>query len=189
MNPFQRSNINDLCVCFAVEISFSLFQLGQGKISGGKALISTELRAWVKLTHEIIEWDNCNINKVKKRERKVIETSQTALIWLDGFCIISSKGGRSGQGMISIVLDILIFYFSGVIQQRWGRRGKKSFSWRQKNVRTDSKRSWRKRGGWRYSGWEADRRGGDKVVTSEQPDFIELISRNSSSSWCKLCPC
>lgn len=70
----------------------------------------------------------------------MIETSQTELIWLDGPCIISSKEGRSGQGIISVVLDILIFYFSDVIQQRWGRRGeKKSFSWRQKNVRTDSK--------------------------------------------------
>lgn len=80
---------------FSVEISFSLFQPRQEKISGGETLIkinesTQELRARVKLTHEIIECDSCNINKVKRR-KKVIETSQSDLIWLDHFCTISSK--------------------------------------------------------------------------------------------------
>lgn len=57
----------------------------------------------------------------------MIETSQTDLIWLDHFCIIPSKeDGRTGQRMICIVLDILIFFFSGMIQQRRRRGGRKN---------------------------------------------------------------
>lgn len=56
----------------------------------------------------------------------MIETSQTDLIWLDQFCILSSKEARrTGQGMNSIVLDTLIFSFSGMIQQRRSRGGRK----------------------------------------------------------------
>lgn len=72
----------------------------------------------------IIECDSCNINKVKRR-KKVIETSQTDLIWLDHFHIISSKeAGRTGQEMICIVLDIPLFLFFGMIQQGEGRKKK-----------------------------------------------------------------
>lgn len=56
----------------------------------------------------------------------MIETSQTDLIWLDHFCILSSKEARrTGQGMNSIVLEILIFSFFGMIQQRRSRGGRK----------------------------------------------------------------
>lgn len=91
---------------FSVEISFSLFQPRQEKISGGETLIkinesTQELRAWVKLTHEIIECDSCNINKVKRR-KKVIETSQSDLIWLDHFCTISSKKSQENWARDSL---------------------------------------------------------------------------------------
>lgn len=69
---------------FFVEISFSLFQPRQGKISGGETLIkinesAPEQHVWVNLTYEVIECNSFNINKVKSW-KKVIETSQTDLI-------------------------------------------------------------------------------------------------------------
>lgn len=57
----------------------------------------------------------------------MIETSQTDLIWLDRFCIITSKKARrTGQGMICIVLNILIFCFFGMIQQCGEKKKKKN---------------------------------------------------------------